>query len=187
MTERTVQPGLDSPPPPPPAPLWQRLVIGRKPKRTLLRAVALFVTAIVVFKFILLPVRIDGTSMEPAYHDHAINFINRLAYLGRPPRRGDVVGVRLSPPHGLSGPHVMYFKRLIGLPGETVAIRRGVVFINGQPLEEPYVRAREAWEESPRTLKAGEYFIIGDNRGMPKYLHEHGIVDADRIVGKVLW
>ena len=39
----------------------------------------------------------------------------------------------------------------------------------------------------PCTLKAQEYFVIGDNRGMPKELHEHGIVDADRIVGKVLW
>lgn len=182
-----MQPGPDTSSTRAPVPLWRRLVFGRNPKRTLLRATVLLVAAVVVFKFVLLPVRIDGTSMEPTYHDHAINFINRLAYIGRRPRRGDVVGVRFSAPHGLSSPHVMYLKRLIGLPGETVAIRRGVVFIDGQPLEEPYVRAREPWEESPRTLKAGEYFVIGDNRGMPKDLHEHGTMDANRIVGKVLW
>lgn len=171
----------------PAPPLWQRLVFGRRPKRTLVRATTLLVGAVVVFKFVLLPVRIDGISMEPTYHNHGINFINRLAYVWHPPRRGDVVGVRFSPPQGLSAPHVMFFKRLIGLPGETLAIRNGVVFINGQPLDEPYVRARAPWDEPPCTLKAGEYFAIGDNRGMPGELHEHGTVDAERIVGKVLW
>jgi signal peptidase I len=161
--------------------LLQRLVIGRNPKRTLLRAALLALTAFVTFKYVLLPVRISGDSMVPAYRDQGVNFINRLAYRWRPPRRGDVVGVQLA------GPHVMLFKRIVGLPGETVSIVQGVVHIDGQALAEPYVKERAAWQVPPRRLAPDEYLIIGDNRGMAQEAHVFGATKAERLVGKVLW
>ena len=83
-----------------PIPLWKRIVFGRNPRRTLLRAAGLAVVSLFVFKFILLPVRISGVSMEPAYRRDGINAINRLAYVFAQPRRGDVVAVRYSRPPG---------------------------------------------------------------------------------------
>src|ERR1039458_9272658 len=75
---------------------WLRVaVIGRRPKRTLLRLAVLVVVIVVAFKFAILPIRVTGISMEPAFHDHAINYINRLAYVRGQPQRGDVVGIRL--------------------------------------------------------------------------------------------
>ena len=156
-------------------------MFGRRPQRTLLRAALLALIAFLVFKFVLIPVRISGESMQPTYRDGRVNCINRLAYCWSRPRRGDVVAVRFS------GPHIMLFKRVVGLPGETVAIERGVVLINGQPLDEPYVKERAPWQLTPRQLAPDEYMVIGDNRGMPQQRHEFGAAKAERILGKVLW
>lgn len=164
-----------------PPSLLQRLIIGRNPKRTLIRAATTALAAFVIFKFILIPVRISGESMTPTYRDGGVNCINRLAYLWHPPRRGDVVGVRTS------GIHNMFLKRIIALPDETVAIEKGVVHINGRPLDEPYVKERDTWQLGPRKLEADEFFVIGDNRGMSQERHTFGVAEAKRIVGKVLW
>jgi signal peptidase I len=170
-----------------PQPVWQRLVFGRNPRRTLIRATVLAATCFIMFRFFLVPIRIHGLSMEPAYHDGRVNAINRLAYTFGKPQRGEVVAARYSPAQRLSTPHVMLLKRIVGLPGETVAIARGHVLINGEPLAEPYVKAREAWEVEPLKLADDEYYLIGDNRGMDQRYHEFGRIEAKRIVGRVLW
>jgi signal peptidase I len=163
-------------------PWWMRLLVGRRPKRTLVRLVVLTVTSFVVSRWILLPVRIQGISMEPNYHDGRINFVNRLAYCFHPPRRGDVVFIRLA------GPHVMLLKRIVGLPGERVAFRNGRVLVNGEFIAEPYVKKpRAPWGENEVTLEPQKYFYVGDNREMPEQLHTHGKVDEERIMGKVLF
>lgn len=164
-----------------PVPLWKRLVVGRNPKRTLIRALILAGVTYCTFRFILLPVRITGISMEPTYHDRKVNLINCLSYIGKKPQRGDVVGVKTT------DTHIMYLKRIIALPGETIAIHNGTVLIDDVPLDEPYVQFRAPWEEEPKKLAGDKYFVIGDNRGMPKEQHEFGRAGADQIVGKVLW
>src|SRR5207249_3588149 len=101
-------------------PSWvQTVLIGRKPRRTLVRILILIVICFVVFKFILLPIRIDGGSMLPTYKEHGVNFVYRLPYLFHEPRRGDVVAIRTS------GYSIMYMKRIVGLPGETVGFQDG--------------------------------------------------------------
>jgi signal peptidase I len=162
------------------------LAIGRDPRVTLVRAVVLAIVCVVVAKFVLLPVRVDGISMWPTYRDHSVNFINRLPYLWHDPQRGDVVGIRLTPPGGFSSPHVMYLKRIIGLPGETVSFVNGKVFIDGQILVEPYETNPCNWNCDPVTLEPGEYFVVGDNRTMDKQFHEFGRTLRNRIVGKTL-
>lgn len=161
-------------------PGWLRvLVIGRRPRATLARIAVLVVTCFVTFKFILLPIRIEGISMQPTYHDGQLNCINRLAYVRHEPRRGDIVSVRLA------GPSVMYMKRIIGLPGETVAFHLGHAFINGQPLEEPYLKYRCDWEQAPVVCGPTQYYVVGDNRSMPFDYHTKGRADRSHIVGKL--
>ena len=162
-------------------PLWQRLIAGRRPKRALIRASIPVALAIILFPHVFLPVYIRGISMEPTYHDGKINMINRQAYRWSKPKRGDVVCIKAS------GIHLMYFKRIIGLPSETLSITNGTVYIDGRPLDEPYVRNRYPWEEPPRKLEADEYYLIGDNRGMPQEQHDKGVASADHIAGKALW
>lgn len=162
-------------------PWWLRLLIGRRPVFTLIRVAIWIAAAFFVFRVVLLPVRVEGVSMTPTYKNGGVNFINRWAYARQLPQRGDVVGIRFA------GPHVMLLKRIIALPGERIAIRQGIVYIDDQALGEPYVKLfNPTWQESEVTLKPDEYFIIGDNRGMRSDEHVHGRVEAYRIVGKVL-
>jgi signal peptidase I len=154
---------------------------GRNPKATLIRIVVLVAVCWVVFGFILLPIRVTGISMLPTYRDHSLNLVNRLAYLRHEPQRGDVTSVRLT------GLHVMFLKRIIGLPGETVAFANGQVLINGVALDEPYEKLPCDWNSPPVTLATDEYYFVGDNRSMPLEDHTHGSQKRDRIVGKVLF
>jgi signal peptidase I len=168
-------------------PHWlQVLTIGRRPKTTLIRIAVLIVLCVVTFKFVLLPIRVDGISMQPTFHTGQINCVNRLAYLRHEPQRGDIVSVRLSEPGGLANPSVLYMKRIIGLPGETVAFHGGQVFINGQPLDEPYVKFPCDWEHEPIVCGPDQYYVVGDNRSMPFNYHTQGRAERDRIVGKLL-
>ena len=165
----------------PKRPHWLQVVtVGRSPRNTLIRIAALVLVCCVLFHFVLLPVRVAGISMQPTYQDRSINVVNRLAYLWHEPRRGDVVSVRYA------GIRLMLMKRIIGLPGETVAFDHGRVLINGQPLDEPYEKWPSDWTLPPEKLGPDQYFIVGDNRTMPWQDHVFGRVDRDRIVGKVL-
>lgn len=161
------------------AQLWI-LFIGRRPKYTLIRVVVLVVTCFVVFKFILLPIRIEGISMLPTYHDRQLNCVNRLAYLRHEPRRSDIVSIRLA------GPSVLFMKRIIGLPGETVSFQDGHAFINGQLLHEPYVKLPCDWQSEPVQCGPTQYYVVGDNRSMPFAGHTQGRAKRDHIVGKLL-
>lgn len=135
----------------------------------------------ITFGWLLTPTRVSGISMEPTYRDAGLNLVNRLIYGVRAPRRGDIVAIRLA------GPHVLYIKRIVGLPTERVAIVDGVVHINGVPLAEPYVSSRQPWNYEEVTVGPGEYFVIGDNRGMQMRNHEFGRVDRRRIIGTLLF
>lgn len=160
--------------------LVRRLLVGRNPKRTLLRAGITAIVLLCVFRFVLIPVRVVGASMEPAYRNGGVNLINRMAFLFREPRRGDVVSVRTT---GISH---QYLKRIIALPGETIAIRNGLVLINGEPLSEPYVVFRDGWNYGPVQLGMTEYLVIGDNRGMRMEDHTGGITQRGKLVGTPL-
>jgi signal peptidase I len=157
------------------------LITGRRPRRTLIRAGALVVGAIVVFGFVLLPVRLHGISMRPTYDDGALNFANRTAYWWRQPARGDVVAIRMA------GPHVLYVKRIVGMPRERIEIAAGVVLVNGLPIVEPAVVYKAPWDLPGLTLADDEYFVIGDNRAMAIENHDFGRATRDRIVGKLLF
>jgi signal peptidase I len=157
-----------------------RVTIGRDPKRTLVRIVIWVGLILLIYRFALLPIRVQGISMLPTYKENGINFVNRLAYLFHPPQRGDVVAIRLA------GEHIMFCKRIVGLPGESVAFHQGRLLINGQALEEPYLKKECNWEEPAEQVDVDEYFVVGDNRSMDYSLHEKGRALRSRIVGKLL-
>ena len=164
------------------APGWaQRVLIGRNPKRTLLRIAILVVVSVVVFKLVLVPIQVEGGSMLPTYGDRSVNFVNRLAYVFHEPRRGDVVAIGL-----LAGRHVMYMKRIVGLPGETVAFHKGILHINGQPMAEPYVKLPGDWEREPEQIGPDQYYVVGDNRDMSWSGHMQGRAKRENIVGKIV-
>jgi len=168
---------------------WLRVVaVGRNPKTTLARIAVLVVMSVVVFKMVLLPIRVQGISMFPSYKDGRLNFVNRLAYLRHEPQRGDVVSIRLGRTNVFyRTPSVMYMKRIIGLPGDTVVFANGHLLINGAALDEPYVKGPCDWNSDPITVGSNQYFVVGDNRTMPQENHYHGRVEKEQIVGKVLF
>ena len=159
----------------------RRIVFGRNPRRTAVRVLVLASISFVTFRWVLVPMRAEGISMLPTYRSGSLNLVNRLAYLNQKPSRGDIVAIKLA------GPHVLYVKRIIALPGERISLTEGQVYVNGVPLNEPYVRNRSPWDVPEVTLTSREYFVIGDNRGMRVADHDFGRVDVSRIVGRIVF
>jgi signal peptidase I len=159
------------------------IVIGRHPLRTLARVALLVIVAWAVLTFTP-PIKVEGISMFPTYHDGQINFLNRLAFFHHEPQRGDVVGVHFKHTAGSS---LMYLKRIVALPGETIAFSDGKLYIDGERVDEPYVKSGCDWNMPPLKLGYDEYYLVGDNRGMARTDHEQGVAARTQIVGKILF
>jgi len=161
--------------------------------------IAIAVAAVLVIKeWVVNPYRIPSSSMEPTLHcatpglgcqagasDRVL--ANRFIYRFRDPERGDIV-VFETPDEAVErcGAGGTFVKRLIGLPGDTIAQRRGVLRVNGAPLEESYVNGGPAGLDFPeRTLGADEYFMMGDNRGQSCDSRQWGPVSRDDLIGPV--
>lgn len=145
-----------------------------------IRLAVVTLAAYLIFGHVLIPLRIQGKSMEPTYHDGSFTFCWRLQHLFTQPGRFDVVAVRFS------GTGVMLLKRIVALPGETVGFRQGLLYVNGNLLEEPYVRHRSDWNLPARTVSPGHVYVVGDNRGTPMAQHRFGEVSLNRIAGGVI-
>ena len=122
---------------------------------------------------------VRGTSMQPSIRDGDIIFVDRVAVLmGASFKRGDIVVMRS--PHDAN---VDYVKRIIGLPGETIEIRSGEVYVNGTLLDEPFDTAKT--EVGVYAVPAGHFFVLGDNRARSSDSRDFGYVNGDDIKGKV--
>jgi signal peptidase I len=148
-------------------------------------AIALMIAALVVV-FVVQPVKVEGTSMLPRLHDGERIFVNKLIYYGLPKLdRGDIV-VFWYP----NDPEKSYIKRVIGLPGETVQMREGRIFINGRELDEPYLDPQRNVTQgslSATHVKQHYYFVMGDNRDNSSDSREWGLVPEKYIYGKALF
>jgi signal peptidase I len=82
---------------------------------------------------------------------------------------------------------VMLLKRIVAVGGETVEFRDGRLFVNGEEIDEPYVRYPCDWNLLPRLVKGDCVYIVGDNRKMPMRAHVFGQTSIKRIVGAPLW
>jgi signal peptidase I len=150
---------------------------------------ALMFAALLVI-FVVQPVKVEGTSMLPRLHDGERIFVNKLIYYGLPQlQRGDIV-VFWFP----DDPSKSYIKRVIGLPGETVEIREGRIFIRSQGreqlLEEPYIDPQRNLSRQnlpPKEVRQHYYFVMGDNRDASSDSRIWGLVPEKYIYGKALF
>jgi signal peptidase I len=140
--------------------------------------------AFVFVIFLYQPVQVEGTSMMPGLENHERIFINKYIYRFEPIRRGDIVVF-----HFPLDPSKSYIKRVIGLPGETVEVRKGRVYINGRELKEPYVPSWFLDSDSfpPVTLGPEDYYVLGDHRDASNDSREWGPVARDYIYGKAVF
>lgn len=143
------------------------------------RILLLGIFCYVLFSFVIIPLRIQGRSMEPTYHDGSFAFCWRPAYLLSDITYFDVVTVRFS------GRNVMLLKRVVALAGDTVEFREGILYVNGNAVQEDYVKFRAPWDLKKRTVKPGNIYVVGDNRGTPMARHRFGQVQIKRIIGGV--
>ena len=175
--------------------------------RALRHAGALFAQGLVLIAllslfFVRLP-QVDGHSMAPQIDDGEHVVINTLAYglrierpgggprplvdvQLRPVERGDVIAFV----HGSGDDRRIYLKRVIGLPGETVGISRGVVTIGGGPLAQTYGADPDSTDMAPLTIPPGSYFVLGDNRGDSDDSRSFGSIAGAAIIGRaalVVW
>ncbi len=151
--------------------------------RDLLLAV---IIAIIVILFLYQPVKVEGTSMMPALNDQERIFINKFIYqfnVGQI-ERGDMV-VFWYP----NDPSKSYIKRVIGIPGDRVAVDMGTVVINGKRLEEAYVPAeyRDETSMAQRVIPADEYFVLGDHRSSSNDSRSWGLVPRRFVYGKAVF
>ena len=142
--------------------------------------VSIAISAFIII-FLYQPVRVEGTSMLPMLEDQDRLFINKLAYHVGDIHQGDVVVFQYPRDRTKS-----YIKRVIGLPGDTLRIDHGRVFVNGKRLAEPYVPQRFSDERSQPEMVLGshEYFLMGDHRSISSDSRDFGPVDRDLIYGK---
>jgi signal peptidase I len=149
--------------------------------RDLLIAIGL---ALVIIVFLYQPVKVEGTSMAPLLSDQERIFINKFVYRFEPIDRGDVVVFWYPLDHSKS-----FIKRVIALPGETVEIRRGVVYVNGQVIQEPYVPPQYAdvSDYPPTKVQPGSYFVMGDHRISSNDSRVFGTVSSQYIYGRAVF
>lgn len=119
--------------------------------------------------------------MAPTVRNRSLRLVNLLRYRFADPQRGDIVTVRVP------GSKDSLLKRILALPGEEVRFTNGVFYVNGRPLDEPYVKIQGHWTTGVYRLGPDEYYIAGDNRGGDYRLHATGIAQREQILGRLLW
>jgi signal peptidase I len=140
--------------------------------------------ALVIIIFLYQPVKVEGTSMAPLLSDQERIFINKFVYRFEPIDRGDVIVFWYPLDRSKS-----FIKRVIGLPGETISIRFGHLFVNGKELAEPYVPASylDGASYPPLRIPDDEYFVMGDHRDSSNDSRVFGPVPRQFIYGKAVF
>ena len=154
----------------------------------MIQVVAISLAIIIPVRYFLIqPFYVKGASMEPNFFDHEYLVIDELSYRFHEPQRGEIVVF-----HYPNDPKNYFIKRVIGLPGETVEVAGGQVKIyndkypNGIVLDEhPYLDDVYTTQTRTETLKAGEYFVLGDNRAASLDSRYFGPISKGVIVGRV--
>ncbi len=126
-------------------------------------------------------IRVEGISMEPSLHDGQFVVVNRLAYRWQEPNRGDII-VFYFP----QNPSRRFIKRVIGLPGDTIDVQSGHVYVNGTLLEEPYIAAPANFSGEWR-VDRNDVFVLGDNRNNSSDSPDWGGLPINEIIGKAIF
>ena len=149
--------------------------------RDLLIAIGL---ALVIIVFLYQPVKVEGTSMAPLLSDQERIFINKFVYRFEPIQRGDVVVFWYPLDHSKS-----FIKRVVGLPGESVEIRQGAVYVDGKIVREPYVppQYEDLSDFGPVRVPPDNYFVMGAHRISSNDSRVFGPVASRFIYGRAVF
>lgn len=147
--------------------------------------VVALVIAVVLYLFIMTPHEVIGRSMYPTYEDGEYLMANKILYQVSEPKRGDVIIFKYSDTQD-------FIKRIIGLPGETVGLQDGKIYINGKILDESgylddaiYTNGSDFLHEGETiTVGEDEYFVCGDNRQHSSDSRTFGPISEDQIKAK---
>ncbi|HZT07391.1 MAG TPA: signal peptidase I [Chloroflexota bacterium] len=168
----------------------------------LLQTVALTLLLFLAIRAVIQNFKVEGTSMEPTLRSNEFLIVNKATYAridgtpaqfllgsthdpGAPmflfgsPSRGDIIVFRYP-----AQPDKDFIKRIIGVPGDTVEIRNGRVYLNGVPQDEPYISHLPSYSYPSTTIPPGHYFVLGDNRPNSSDSHVWGLVPVDNLIGK---
>ena len=149
--------------------------------RDLVLAVVIGVGLFLAVRATLQHVLVEGPSMEPNFYNGQRVWVNTLAYRLGQPQRGDVVVFHFK----FRQDQEPFIKRIVGLPGEEVEVREGVVYVNGQRLDEPWATRPAQYTKEKLKLGPDEFYVLGDNRVNSSDSHVWGAQPADLIIGKV--
>lgn len=163
--------------------VWQvirNFFLPRLNKWFFLRLGITVIAAVIIFKYFLVPCVISGASMEPTVPSSGFTFCWKGSYWFKEPARGDIVIIKYDN-------NIYFLKRIVALAGDTVEFRNGKLILNGNIMDEPYVKFPSDWNMEPLVVSADEYYVVGDNRSMPIVQHQKGAVKARRIAGQPLF
>ncbi|MCH7580741.1 MAG: signal peptidase I [Chloroflexi bacterium] len=151
--------------------------------------------------------QVEGSSMNPTFESEWYVLVNKslyweinldtvskfipfvdpgddpTRYIFRGPKRGDVIVFR-SPTVPEDAPERDFIKRIIGLPGETIEVHDCTVFIDGLPLDEPYIKEKPRYTFGPETIPPDHYFVLGDNRNNSSDSHSWGPLPKENLIGQ---
>jgi signal peptidase I len=178
LTSANSQPARAPDTPPPSNTLRKEIRVWT---RDLLIAIGL---ALVIIVFLYQPVKVEGTSMAPLLSDQERIFINKFVYRFEPIERGDVVVFWYPLDHTKS-----FIKRVVGLPGETVEIRQGTLYVNGKVVPEPYVppQYEDSSDFGPVRVPKDSFFVLGDHRISSNDSRVFGPVSSQYIYGRAVF
>jgi len=180
--------------------------LGKRTRRLARELIETFVLALLIFLVVraaLQNFRVEGSSMDPVLHNGQYLIVNKaiytrinlktisrfipfidpgdnpVRYLFRRPQRGDVVVFRFP-----GNPERDFIKRIVGEPGDTVEIKNGTVYIDGNPLDEPYITNKPTYTYGPTEVPPKQYFVLGDNRNNSYDSHVWGFLPEENIIGQ---
>ena len=159
--------------------------------KTVVIALSIF---LIVYLFLMQPHQVNGQSMVPNFHDKDYLLTDKVTYKRRDPQRGEVVVFHAPDQAGCpKGAGCDFIKRVLGVPGESVEIKDGGVYINGVRLQENYLpadfvtQAGAFTKNRQITLGENEFFVAGDNRDHSSDSRAWGPVTKDKIIGRVFF
>jgi signal peptidase I len=167
---------------------WQSSLWQSQRENVQILAIAL-VLAVIIRLFIAEPRFIPSDSMVPTLQIGDRLVIEKVLYRFRPPTTGEVIV--FEPPallqeYGYSADRA-FIKRIIGMPGDRIAVHQGKVYRNDQPLTEPYIAEPPKYEMEPVTVPPHEFFVMGDNRNNSNDSHVWGFLPQENIIGRAVF
>jgi signal peptidase I len=157
----------------------------RRTRQSAFEVIKTLVIAFLLAQLIMVSVaqafQVEQYSMEPTLLPHDRVLVSKFIYRFREPKRRDVIVLRYP-----RNPERNYIKRVVGLPGESVRIKNGILFVNGRRISEAYINGQPAGDYGPVTIPADSVFVLGDNRPNSEDSRAFGPLKRNLIVGQAV-